>query len=544
MDGDLAREVRLEDDSIREAIDGEQGIERLETASAERGDDALAAPFDVDDGAHARADRRRGAGGVADRLVDRVALDVLRTDVGVHEDVREDRRLRRGVVPLEIVARIGLGDPQALRLAQRVGEARARGALREHVVAGARDDPTDRIDARERQRRAAQREDREAVGDRRLEAQEPIVFPSERLKLAIRARDGTLIGGHDVHASRERLPDVGERGLACPRLERRDLNEDVGRQIADRWERAAREVRPREDRGEVDALWRDDGPVTGGPDRRDQQRCRRRDRRGCRARRRPHEHPRQGPADVAEADKGEAHALHARLVTKYASRGAPRSFRWRPFSAFVQRRTTLVRLARLFDRSAPARADLLVVGLGNPGDGYANTRHNIGFQVANKLAKRARVEFGIKSAESRIAEGSLGTSKIAIARPQTFMNDSGKAVRKLLDRYRIDPDRMIVVYDDIDLPIGKVRIREKGGPGTHNGMRSVVSAVGEGFPRVRVGVAPTDPQAEVGDLADYVLSPFAADERAEADRAIERAAEALEVAIRDGLRRAMDRFNG
>ncbi|HEU5287384.1 MAG TPA: aminoacyl-tRNA hydrolase [Candidatus Limnocylindria bacterium] len=204
----------------------------------------------------------------------------------------------------------------------------------------------------------------------------------------------------------------------------------------------------------------------------------------------------------------------------------------------------MVRLAKLFDRSAPARVDLLVVGLGNPGDGYANTRHNVGFQVASKLAKRARVEFGIKSAESRIAEGALGTSKIAIARPQTFMNDSGKAIRKLLDRYRIEPDRMLVVYDDIDLPLGKIRVRERGGAGTHNGMRSIVARVGEGFTRIRVGVAPADPLAEVGDLAEYVLAPFAADERAEADRVIDRAAEALEVAIRDGLRRAMDRFNG
>jgi PTH1 family peptidyl-tRNA hydrolase len=203
-----------------------------------------------------------------------------------------------------------------------------------------------------------------------------------------------------------------------------------------------------------------------------------------------------------------------------------------------------VRLAKLFERSAPARVDLLVVGLGNPGDGYANTRHNVGFQVASRLAKRARIEFGIKSADSRIAEGSLGTQKIAIARPQTFMNDSGKAVRKLLDRYRIEPAQMLVVYDDVDLPFGKIRIREKGGPGTHNGMRSIVSVVGEGFPRIRVGVAPSDPNAEVGSLADHVLSPFTADERAEAERTIERAAEAVEAAIRDGLRRAMDRFNG
>jgi PTH1 family peptidyl-tRNA hydrolase len=201
-------------------------------------------------------------------------------------------------------------------------------------------------------------------------------------------------------------------------------------------------------------------------------------------------------------------------------------------------------ITRLFAGGAAPRVDQLVVGLGNPGDGYATTRHNVGFRVANALAKRARAEFDTKSAESRIAEGSLGQSKIAIARPQTFMNDSGRAVRKLLDRYRIEPSSMLVVYDDVDLPLGKVRIREKGGPGTHNGMRSIVSAVGEGFPRVRVGVAPADPQAEVPDLAEYVLSPFSADERAEAERVIGRAAEAVEVAIRDGLRRAMDSFNG
>ena len=124
------------------------------------------------------------------------------------------------------------------------------------------------------------------------------------------------------------------------------------------------------------------------------------------------------------------------------------------------------------------------------------------------------------------------------------MNDSGKAIRKLLDRYRIEPSQMIVVFDEVDLPLGKIRIRERGGPGTHNGMRSIVNVVGEGFPRVRVGVAPIDSSAEIPDLAEYVLSPFAADERPEADRVIDRAGEALEVAVRDGVRRAMDRFNG
>jgi PTH1 family peptidyl-tRNA hydrolase len=204
----------------------------------------------------------------------------------------------------------------------------------------------------------------------------------------------------------------------------------------------------------------------------------------------------------------------------------------------------LVRLAKLLGRSSPPRVDRLVVGLGNPGDGYANTRHNVGFQVANRLAKRARLEFDTKAAESRIAEGSLGDIRIAIARPQTFMNDSGRAVGKLLDRYRLTPDALLVVFDEVDLPLGKIRLRERGGPGTHNGMRSITGEIGEGFPRLRIGVAPVDPTVEIADLAQYVLSPFSADERAEADKVIARGAEAAEVAVRDGVKRAMDQFNG
>jgi len=186
--------------------------------------------------------------------------------------------------------------------------------------------------------------------------------------------------------------------------------------------------------------------------------------------------------------------------------------------------------------------DRIIVGLGNPGDGYANTRHNVGFAVANRLAKRARVEFGIKAADSRIAEGSLGDVKIAIARPQTFMNDSGRALTKLLDRYRLEPKDVIVVFDEVDLPLGTIRIRQSGGSGTHNGMRSIVSAIGDGFPRIRVGVAPAQLR-EVPDLAEYVLSPFDQDEKDLAEKAMDRAAEAAEVAVRD-LARAMNQFNG
>ena len=205
----------------------------------------------------------------------------------------------------------------------------------------------------------------------------------------------------------------------------------------------------------------------------------------------------------------------------------------------------MARFAKLFGgRKEAPRVDRVVVGLGNPGEGYAATRHNVGFQVASRLAKRARAEFATKAADSRIAEGSIDGVRVAIARPQTFMNDSGRAVRKLLDRYRLQPSDLLVVFDEVDLPLGKIRLREKGGPGTHNGMRSIVSAIGEDFPRLRVGVAPSDPLRVIGDLVQYVLDPFAADERDTAETSLARAAEAAEVALREGIQPAMTKFNG
>ncbi len=197
---------------------------------------------------------------------------------------------------------------------------------------------------------------------------------------------------------------------------------------------------------------------------------------------------------------------------------------------------------RFFSRATP-QADWLVVGLGNPGPEYADTRHNVGFQVANRLAKRARVEFRTKAADARIAEGSIGQARLAIAKPQTFMNDSGHSVRRLLQRYRLEPSRLAVVYDDVDLPLGKIRVRGSGGPGTHNGMRSVVAEVGsEAFGRVRCGIGPRE-GGQLSVDADYVLSPFAPDEREDAEQMVVRASEAVEVLLRDGVNRAMERFN-
>src|SRR3989442_8550328 len=114
---------------------------------------------------------------------------------------------------------------------------------------------------------------------------------------------------------------------------------------------------------------------------------------------------------------------------------------------------------RFFSRGEAPRADWLVIGLGNPGDEYAGTRHNVGYQVVNRLAKRIRADFAKKAADARIAEGTLDGQRVAIARPGTFMNDSGYSVRRLLQRYRLEPSRLVVVYDDVDLPLGKIRVR-------------------------------------------------------------------------------------
>lgn len=196
---------------------------------------------------------------------------------------------------------------------------------------------------------------------------------------------------------------------------------------------------------------------------------------------------------------------------------------------------------RFFSRGEAPKADRLIVGLGNPGEQYAGTRHNVGFQVASRLAKRLRAEFKTKAADARIAEGTLGTTRIAIARPGTFMNDSGHSVRRLLQRYRLEPKDLVVVYDDIDLPLGKIRIRPSGGPGTHKGMRSVVAEIeSESFPRVRLGILP---EGERGDLTDHVLSPFEGGEKEKAEEMVTRASEAIEVLLRDGIERAMEKFN-
>jgi PTH1 family peptidyl-tRNA hydrolase len=181
----------------------------------------------------------------------------------------------------------------------------------------------------------------------------------------------------------------------------------------------------------------------------------------------------------------------------------------------------------------------LVLGLGNPGIEYARTRHNVGFQVVEELLRRHGSSDWRGRPLCDLAAIGVG-GLVGLARPTTFMNRSGEAARWLLDVLDITPQQMLVVVDDVDLPLGVLRLRRSGGPGTHNGLRDLCAKIGEGFPRLRVGVRGEELS---GDLADYVTSPFSAGERAFADAAIERSVDAVEMALRDGFERAMNVYN-
>jgi PTH1 family peptidyl-tRNA hydrolase len=183
----------------------------------------------------------------------------------------------------------------------------------------------------------------------------------------------------------------------------------------------------------------------------------------------------------------------------------------------------------------------LIVGLGNPGLEYSATRHNLGFLCLDRLATKHRLRFTGKRGKSVLARGAINGHDVALAKPQTYMNLSGESVRELLRIYKMPTTALLVVYDDVDLPTGTVRIRERGGPGTHNGMRSIVDELGTtDFPRLRIGVGmPTNGQ----HLADYVLGLPSPEERAVLDEALDRGVEAIETVARRGVGAAMNRFN-
>ena len=183
----------------------------------------------------------------------------------------------------------------------------------------------------------------------------------------------------------------------------------------------------------------------------------------------------------------------------------------------------------------------LIVGLGNPGPEYAWTPHNLGFLALDQLAARAGIRVTRPEAQAYIGPGQIAGYDVLLAKPQTNMNGSGRAVSELIERYECDPAEIVVLTDDVALPWGMLRIRERGSAGGHNGLKSVISAVGTGqFLRVRVGVKPEHP---VGDLAAYVLCPMGKEQRKIAAEMAVEAAEAVELLLAEGPRRAMSRFN-
>jgi PTH1 family peptidyl-tRNA hydrolase len=183
----------------------------------------------------------------------------------------------------------------------------------------------------------------------------------------------------------------------------------------------------------------------------------------------------------------------------------------------------------------------LIVGLGNPGPEYAWTPHNLGFLVLDRLAEAAGANIDRPEGRSFIAKARLKEQDVLLAKPQTYMNLSGGAVAQLLERFECGPENLIVVFDDVALPWGMIRVRERGSAGGHNGMKSIIAALGTmEFSRVRLGVQPEHP---VADLAAYVLRPMRKADLEVAAEMVDTAAEAVEMILSEGVARAMSRFN-
>ncbi|HWW50136.1 MAG TPA: aminoacyl-tRNA hydrolase [Verrucomicrobiae bacterium] len=183
----------------------------------------------------------------------------------------------------------------------------------------------------------------------------------------------------------------------------------------------------------------------------------------------------------------------------------------------------------------------LIVGLGNPGPEYEWTPHNMGFLAVGRVAERAGVRITRPEGKAHVGRGEVAGQEVILAKPQTMMNLSGVSVGMLLNRYECDPRELIVLVDEVDLPWGTLRIRERGRAGTHNGMKSVVRALGTGeFIRIRMGVGP---EKVWGELKDYILCPMGRAEREIAMQMAQEAAEAVELILTEGVSKAMTRFN-
>jgi PTH1 family peptidyl-tRNA hydrolase len=184
----------------------------------------------------------------------------------------------------------------------------------------------------------------------------------------------------------------------------------------------------------------------------------------------------------------------------------------------------------------------LIIGLGNPGPEYAQTRHNAGFLCVERIAELQGWRFNQKRADSQVAEGEIKFVRVALAKPQTYMNNSGLAAARLMQGLRVNAANVLVIYDDVDLPAGVIRMRERGSAGTHNGMRSIIRECGTNdIPRLRIGIAAEGPYSK---LRNFVLEPPTGEEAEFLKQGIERAADAAIAWVKEGAEATMNRFNG
>ena len=182
----------------------------------------------------------------------------------------------------------------------------------------------------------------------------------------------------------------------------------------------------------------------------------------------------------------------------------------------------------------------LVVGLGNPGPNYAHNRHNVGFRLADRLATDNGLSFTRRQCHAQVASGNIAGRRVLLARPLTYMNLSGTSVAGLVRFYKVRPADVIVAYDDLDLPLGRIRLRAEGGSGGHNGVKSIIERLGtDQFARLRIGIG----RPSAGEPADYVLDDFRGDEKPAIEAALDAAAQAVVVWLDDGIEAAMNRFN-
>jgi PTH1 family peptidyl-tRNA hydrolase len=196
----------------------------------------------------------------------------------------------------------------------------------------------------------------------------------------------------------------------------------------------------------------------------------------------------------------------------------------------------------LFGRPKPSGpVEWLIAGLGNPGRQYARNRHNAGFHVVEQLADVHQLHFDERRDQAHLARGTIEGAKVALVKPQTFMNLSGKAIGALARFYKVPPERILVVYDDLDLPPGVLRLRAQGGSGGHRGMASVIDHLdSQAFPRIRLGIG--RPPGRMPPEA-YVLQDFDTDQWAMMEQTYGQAVEAIHITLRDGFQTAMNRFN-